>query len=65
MKIPAIVPSALCIVAGALLAGESYRQYLNGDKLDIFFIGVGLYFIGKGVFIHQILTIAEALRDKR
>jgi hypothetical protein len=65
MKIPAIVPTALCVVAGLLLVGETFRQYFGGDKFDVFFFCVGLYFTGKGLFIHQLLSAISAFKQNR
>lgn len=65
MKIPAIVPTLLCSVAGILLCGEAIRQYANGDKFDVFFFGVGLYFIGKGLFINNLLAAVDAFKNNR
>lgn len=65
MKIPAIVPSALCTVAGILLTLETFRQYFSGDKFDVFFFCVGLYFIGKGLFINNLLAMLSEFKNNR
>lgn len=57
MKIPPILPAGLCVAAGVLLVGETFRQYLAGDKFDVFFFSVGLYFAGKGLFIYSLLPM--------
>ncbi len=65
MRIPTILPSALCVVAGVLLVGETFRQYFDGDKFDVFFFSVGLYFVGKGLFIHSVLTAVDEFKRTR
>lgn len=65
MKIPAIVPTLLCVIAGILLCGETFRQYFAGDKFDVFFFAVGLYFLGKGLFIHNLLTALDTFKNNR
>ncbi len=73
MKIPAYVPSALCIVAGILLSGDAIIGYLSkdgssfgsSDRFDIFSFAVGLYFIGKGLFIRSILNMLCEFKQSR
>jgi hypothetical protein len=64
MKRSILIPAGLCIAAGVLLAGDAVLGYFSGsgssmgpnDKFDIFSFAVGLYFIGKGFFIHALLS---------
>lgn len=72
MKIPAIVPTVFCVVAGVLLCGDAVIGYFssNGssfgssDTFDIFSFAVGLYFIGKGLFINTILNMLSAFKNR-
>jgi hypothetical protein len=60
MKIPPIVPSALCVIAGLLLIGKTVFV-----EFDMFFFGVGLYFVGKGLFIQNVLTFLSEVKTNR
>lgn len=63
MTIPAIIPASICAAAGALLAGDAVWGYLSGEggsmgqtaEFDVLSFSIGLYFIGKGLFIHALL----------
>lgn len=69
MKIPALVPSALCVVAGVLLVFYTMANMATGSdgdrKLDVFFICTGMYFIGKGLFISSILSMLREFKNNR
>jgi hypothetical protein len=65
MKMPPILPAAFCVVAGLLLSGEAIRQVLSGEKFDVFFFGVGLYFMGKGLFVYNILAMLREFKNNR
>jgi len=64
MKRSVLIPTGFCILAGVLLAGDAVCGYFTGsgasmgpsDEFDVFSFAVGLYFIGKGFFIHALLT---------
>jgi hypothetical protein len=64
MKRSVLIPAGLCIAAGLLLSADAVCGYFSGhgssmgaaDHFDIFSFAVGLYFIGKGFFIHALLT---------
>jgi hypothetical protein len=67
MKIPAIIPAGLCATAGVLLAGDALCAYLWRDKseFDVLSFSIGLYFIGKGLFIHSVLTMLCDIKQNR
>lgn len=64
MKRSILIPAGFCIAAGVLLAGDAVCGYVFGggssmgpnNKFDVFSFAVGLYFVGKGFFIHALLT---------
>ena len=68
MKIPAIIPAGLCAAAGALLAMDAVCGYFSGSggpmgqasEFDVFSFSVGMYFLGKGFFIHALLTQGQS-----
>ena len=72
MKIPAVVPAVFCVVAGILLSADAVIGYFsqNGssfgssDKFDIFSFSIGLYFIGKGLFIRSILNMLGEFKNR-
>lgn len=66
MKMPAIIPAGICVVAGILLSGNELCEYFirGNTEFDIFPFAVGLYFIGKGLFIHALLDGLSAFRQK-
>lgn len=65
MKIPTILPSALCVAAGVLLTLDTVRIYWHGEKFDVFFFAVGIYFIGKGLFIQSLLGMVSEFKNNR
>lgn len=67
MKMPAIIPSGICVVAGMLLAGDVLCEYLLRGKreFDILPFSIGLYFLGKGLFIHSLLSGVEEFWQNR
>ncbi|MFO0389352.1 MAG: hypothetical protein ACK502_06500 [Alphaproteobacteria bacterium] len=72
MRIPALVPAAFCVVAGVLLSGDAVIGYFSSegssfgssDKFDIFSFAVGLYFIGKGLFIRSVLHMLCEFKNR-
>lgn len=66
MNIPAIVPSALCVAAGTLLIGHEFVVYfMDGSVPEAMPLAFGLYFIGKGLFIHSMLSMLSEFRKSR
>lgn len=53
---------ALCVIAGALLV---WHWADDGAKFDdVLGLAIGLYFIGKGIFIKQLLSYQQKLLEK-
>lgn len=73
MKAPSTVSARLCIAAGVLLVGDVLLSHMwhieppigPADRLDIFSLAIGIYFIGKGLFIEEILSVLPSLKQNR
>lgn len=73
MKPPSTVPARLCVAAGLILVGDVLLSHMwhmepptgSVDKLDIFSLAIGIYFIGKGLFIDALLAAIPDLKQNR
>ena len=53
------------MVAGILLSGYALNEYAPDTRFDMVSFAIGLYFIGKGLFIHSILTLARDIKGNK
>ncbi len=56
MKLHPLIPSSFCVLAGLVFLYQAAGSHGNDWEMPLAF---GLYFIGKGLFVYSILSIAK------
>lgn len=60
------IAAVLCVGAGLLLSGDAVLKFVMKEQpdFDIFAFAVGVYFIGKGLFIRQLMTFLREYQNR-